>query len=152
MEAHADTADLRLWKEAKTSTVDIELITWFFTDPSHITVTDCKGVKVFNVETRTFMELAIFDIMTTFWESLPAAQQHKLIGRVTIYHKLLRRSVTNDLITQLEAQRTPFILHSWLKRTLCLLGHDSAARRHLQGLHYPSCLLDYGMVSILNVI
>ena len=112
MEGHADTADLKLWKEAKTSTIDTELITWFFTDPIHVTVINCDEVKVFNVESRTFMELAIFDIMTTFWESLPAVQPNKLIGNLRMYHKLLRQSAINDLITQSEeVHRMPFILH-----------------------------------------
>ena len=146
MALNADALDLKMWEEAKLSHIEPEPISWFFSNVLFtITVLDRKGVEVCRVSSRAFMELAVFDIMANFWESLPPAEKNGEVVTLTSYHELLRRSATDELLNQPQALTyTPSILHPWLKRTLCLLGHDESSRRIFETFNYPHYLLDDG--------
>ena len=155
MESKSNALDINLWEEAKKkkSEIDPEQISWFFADaPLSVTLVVRKGVEALRVCPRAFIELAIFDIMATFWESLPLGQKNKQIVPVIHYHQLLRRVATDELLNLLRGKAhihgTPSILHPWLKRTLCLLGHDDGARKHFNAFNYPPCLLDGGVFLI----
>jgi hypothetical protein len=151
MTSTPDAGDMRLWKEAKTLAVDSEsgIISWFFdTVLSTITVVSCKAIEVRQVSSRVFKELAVFDIMATFWESLQPAEKDGQMANLTLYHKLLRQAATYELCNQHLGVtcilNSPSILQPWLKRTLCLLGHDDSSRKLLESFQYPPYLLDDG--------
>lgn len=142
--------DRKLWEKARTSAIDTEPVSWFFDHTLfNITVADLTGIMTYQLGPRAFKELAIFDIMATFWESLPPAGKEKQIVTLVLYHKLLRQAVTQELHSQLQPTKStsggPSILQAWLERTLCLLGHEYGDKKLLREFNYPSCLIDNSM-------
>ncbi len=149
MDSNTEAVDMRLWEEAKTSAIDPEQISWFFDEATfNITAVDWKRAGACYVSPRAFAELAIFDTMATFWESLPLMQKNREIVALAVYHKWLRQAATDELLSQPQGVtypcKSPSVLHPWLKRTLCLLGHDDRARRLFKDFNYPPHLLDDG--------
>jgi hypothetical protein len=145
----ADAIDMRLWEEAKTPGIGREPISWFFANsPFTVMVVASKGAEIRRVTPRSFMELAIFDLMATFWESVTPVAKNGQVAALITYHELLRRWATDELLNQPQGvtrtHTSPSALHPWLKRTLCLLGHDEGARSLFEGLNYPTYLLDDG--------
>jgi hypothetical protein len=141
--------DRRLWEQAKTPAIELDPMSWFFDHTLfNITVVDLTGVvMVPQLSPRVFKELAIFDIMATFWESLPLAEKDRRIVTLMQYHKLLRRATTDELCNksqQVSSTSTgPSILQPWLERTLCLLGHENGDTKLLKEFNYPHYLVDH---------
>jgi hypothetical protein len=147
MSSKCDT-DEDLWEKSKSSDLKPEHISWFFhpdMPTKKICVLNTGKIREVLVETRTLMELAIFDTMAAFWETLQ--QSNHLAKRYAAYHKLLRQTITNDLVNSAPAMthETPSILHPWLQRTLCLLGHDEDSRKTVETFNYPKHLCDDGV-------
>ena len=142
--------DEDLWEKAKTSHTKPEYISWFFSldTPEKISILNYKTSRVLLVTRRAFLELAVFDTMAAFWEFLPKPL-HEATGILVSYHKLLRKEVTDGFLNHASDGLTesPPLLHPWLRRTLCLLGHDEGARRTFETFNYPTHLLDEGMFS-----
>lgn len=143
--------DEDLWEKAKTSHIEPEYTSWFFSldTPEKISILNYKSSRVLLVTRRAFLELAVFDTIAAFWESLPKPL-HEATRILISYHKLLRKEVTADLLTHAPDGLTkcPPLLHPWLRRTLCLLGHDEGARRVFETFSYPTHLLDEGVFSV----
>jgi len=142
--------DRRLWEKAKTSAIEMEPVSWFFDHILlNITVADLTGIAIYQLGPRAFKELAIFNIMATFWESLPPAEKDRQITILMLYHKLLRQAVTQELQNQLQSPTFTgagsSILQPWLERTLCLLGHESGAKKLLREFNYPRYLVNNSM-------
>ncbi len=142
--------DRRLWEKAKISAIETDPISWFFDHTLfNITVVDLTGITIYRLGPRAFKELAIFDIMATFWESLPPAEKDRRIVTLMLYHKLLRQAATQELHNQLQPITStipgPSILQPWLERTLCLLGHEYGDRKLLRKFNYPSYLVNHSM-------
>jgi hypothetical protein len=149
-----DSIDEDLWGQAKTVQLKQEHIPWFFYPGTQdkIRVGSYGGTQAHSVTHRAFLELAVFDTVAAFWESFSQPQVYSTMV-LTSYHKLLRRSVTKELMpptNPTEMVRCPLILQPWLKRTLCLLSHDEESRNLVEIYGYPTHLLDDGAFSILG--
>ncbi len=139
-----------LWEKAKTSHIKPEYTSWFFSldTPEKISILNYKSSRVLLVTRRAFLELAVFDTITAFWECL-STPVHEATRVLISYHKLLRKEVTDGFLNHASDGLTecPPLLHPWLRRTLCLLEHDEGARRMFETFNYPTHLLDEGEFS-----
>lgn len=93
-----EIADGNLWNEAKVSNFDEGPITWFFlpNDPTSIRIQGREEVQI-EVTHRILLELAIFDIMATFWESVLQVP-NSATANLSLYHVYLCRLVTSELL------------------------------------------------------
>ncbi len=140
-----------LWEKAKTSHFKLEYISWFFSLDmlEKITILNHKGSRVLLVTRCAFLELAVFDTIAAFWESLPKPF-HEATRVIISYHKVLRKEVMDGFLTHASdglMECFP-LLHPWLQRTLCLLEHDEGARRVFETFNYLTHLLDEGVFSV----
>ena len=114
-----------------------------------ITILNHKGSRVLLVTHCAFLELAVFDTIAAFWESLPKPF-HEATRVIISYHKVLRKEVMDGFLTHASdgLMECPPLLHPWLQRMLCLLGHDEGARRVFETFNYLTHLLDEGVFSV----
>jgi hypothetical protein len=143
-----EIVDADIWRQAKLCNRSAEHISWFFftNDPLSIRI-QAIDVTQIQVTRRAFLELAIFDAMATFWDNAPLVEKNPR-AILSSYHNLLRCSATMELQ---RSSKTPNILvqsppslRPWLRRTLCLLGHDEDCRQKVETFKYPTQLLYEG--------
>ena len=144
-----ETEDMRIWTQSETDKTNYRGTQWLF-GPGVLYICEEEEILTIQVNSQVHSELALFDMMCTFWRMAPFLAEHHTLDlhfrRMTQYHSILHDKVTRVLkdAGPNEHDRSPLLLCPWLRRSLFRYQHDDESRKKLQDISVPAYLVNSG--------
>lgn len=143
-----EAQDLKIWESAKIAETEPSwTVPWLF-DGSIIYICTVVKIEEIFITGAAGIQLAIFDIVCTFWQTAALVLPNTDTLAMARYHCELHDNVSHSLCGGAwkgQHLEIPAILKPWLARTLCMLQHDEESREELRCITLPDHLLPLGM-------
>jgi hypothetical protein len=143
-----EAQDLKFWESAKIAhTQPLWTVPWLF-DGSKILICTAKKIEGIFITSTAEIQLGIFDVMCTFWQTAALFLGDTDTLAMARYHCELHDNVSRSLCSgawKSQSVEIPATLKPWLARTLCMLQHDEESREKFRSIKLPYHRLLLGM-------